>query len=351
LPERKQQEERLQALIDSSPLALVEFGLDTRVRLWNPAAERIFGWSREEMLGRAGLPMAPPSKRAESEELFARVRSGESLNDYETVRQRRDGTLVDVSIAAAPIRDGAGRVVGNMVAYTDITERKAQEAELRRLHAELHTRLEELAASRARIVTAGDVERRRLERNLHDGAQQRLVALSVALRLALAELDSDPTAARAALAGAGDELALALDELRELARGLHPAVLSDHGLRAAVEVLAGRVPVSVEIAEIPDERLPEAVEAGAYYLIAEALTNVTKYAHATTVRLRVAVSAASCVVEVADDGVGGADAAGGSGLRGLADRVESLGGSLEVVSPAGAGTALRAEIPISAAAG
>jgi PAS domain S-box-containing protein len=341
----KHQEEQLQALIDSSPLALVEFGLDRGIQLWNPAAERIFGWSREEILGRGDLPMAPPAKRAESEELFARVRAGESLNDYETVRQRKDGTLVDVSIAAAPIRDASGRVVGNMVAYTDITERKAQEAEVHRLNAELHARLEELAASRARIVTAGDVERRRLERNLHDGAQQRLVTLTLSLRVALAQLDSEPAAARAALADAGDELALALDELRELARGLHPAVLSERGLRAAVETLADRAPVPVEIADIPDARLPEPVEAAAYYLIAEALTNVTKYAQASKVRVRVAASDASVVVEVSDDGVGGADPASGTGLRGLADRVEALGGSLEVDSPVGSGTTLRAEIP------
>jgi PAS domain S-box-containing protein len=343
--EGEQQEELLQALIDSSPLALVEFGLDTRIRLWNPAAERIFGWSSDEMLGRSGLPLAPPAKRAESKELFRRVRAGESLNDYETVRQRKDGTLVDVSIAAAPVRDESGRVVGNMVAYTDITERKAQEAEVHRLNAELHARLEELAASRARIVTAGDIERRRLERNLHDGAQQRLVTLSLSVRLALAKLQSDPAVARASLESAADELALALDELRELARGLHPAVLSDRGLRAAVETLAGRVPLPVDITDIPDERLPEPVEAAAYYLIVEALTNVTKYAQASKVRIRVASSEAGVVVEVVDDGVGGAEPAAGSGLRGLADRVEALGGSLEVVSPAGAGTTLRAEIP------
>jgi signal transduction histidine kinase len=297
------------------------------------------------MLGRGDLPMAPASKRAESEELFARVRAGERVNDYETVRQRKDGTLVDVSIAAAPVRDGSGQVVGNMVAYTDISERKAQEEEVHRLNAELHARLEELAASRARIVTAGDVARRRLERNLHDGAQQRLVTLSLSLRVAQTKLESDPAAARAALAEAGDELALALDELRELARGLHPAILSERGLRAAVETLAGRAPVPVEIADIPDERLPEQVEAAAYYLIAEALTNVTKYARASTVRVRVAASDSRVVVEVEDDGVGGADAAAGTGLRGLADRVEALGGSLEVVSPVGAGTTLRAEIP------
>src|SRR4051794_7107757 len=123
----------LQALIDSSPLALVEFGLDTRIRLWNPAAERIFGWTREEMLGRGGLPMAPPHIRDEAEDLFARVAAGESINDFETVRLSKDGALVAVSIAAAPVRDGSGAVTGNMVAYTDISERKAQEQRLQAL--------------------------------------------------------------------------------------------------------------------------------------------------------------------------------------------------------------------------
>jgi PAS domain S-box-containing protein len=348
ITERKAQEQRLQALIDASPVALVEFGADTRIRLWNPAAERIFGWTREEMLGRGGLPMAPPHKRAESDDLWARVLSGEVVNDLETVRQRKDGTLVAVSIAGAPVRDGSGAVVGNMVAYTDITERKAHAAEVHRLNAELHDRLEDLAASRARIVTAGDVERRRLERNLHDGAQQRLVTLALSLRLALAKLDSDPAVARDRLAGAAEELTLALQELRELARGLHPAVLTDHGLRAAVEMLADRAPFPVEIEETPEERLPEPVEAAAYFLIAEALTNVAKYAHASGARIAVAASDANVVVEVTDDGVGGADPATGSGLRGLADRVEALGGSLEVDSPDGAGTTLRAEIPRAA---
>ena len=345
ITERKEQEERLQALIDSSPVALVEFDQDTRIRLWNPAAERIFGWTREEILGRTGFPMAYAGKREESEDLFARVLAGESINDYESVRQRKDGRLVPVSIAAAPVRDAAGRYVGNLVAYTDITERKEQEAEVHRLNVELHARLEELAASRARIVTAGDVERRRLERNLHDGAQQRIVALSLSLRVALAKLDQDPAGARALLANAGEELSLALDELRELARGLHPAVLTNRGLRAAVEALAGRAPVVVELAGMPDERLPAPVEAAAYYLIAEALTNVAKYAAASTVRVRVVAGDGSVTVEVTDDGVGGADPAGGSGLRGLADRVEALGGSLEVHSPPGDGTSLRATIP------
>ena len=339
------QELRLEALIDSSPLALVEFALDTRIRLWNPAAERIFGWTRAEMLGRADLPMAPQHLRAEADDLFHRVAAGESVNDLETFRLHKDGRLIPVSIAAAPVREASGRVVGNMVAYTDITERKAQAAEVHRLNAELHVRLEELAASRSRIVAAGDVERRRLERNLHDGAQQRLVSLALSLRIAMAKLDADPQVARTLLQGAGEELTLALDELRELARGLHPAVLSDHGLRAAVEMLAGRAPVPVEIAAVPDARLPEPVEAAAYYLIAEALTNVAKYARASTVRVQVVARDGNLEVEVADDGAGGADPAAGSGLRGLADRVEALGGTLEIVSPADAGTTLRASIP------
>jgi len=343
---RKEQEERLQALIDSSPVALVEFDQDTRIRLWNPAAERIFGWTREEILGRTGFPMAHTAKREESEDLFTRVLAGESINDFESARQRKDGRLVPVSIAAAPVRDAAGRYVGNLVAYTDITERKEQEAEVHRLNVELHARLEELAASRARIVTAGDVERRRLERNLHDGAQQRIVALALSLRVALTKLDKDPATARSLLADAGEELSLALDELRELARGLHPAVLTDRGLRAAVEALAGRAPIAVELAEIPEERLPAPVEAAAYYLIAEALTNVAKYAAATTVCVRVVAADGSVTVEVTDDGVGGADPAGGSGLRGLADRVEALGGSLAVHSPPGDGTSLRGTLPL-----
>ena len=345
ITERKEQEQRLQALIDSSPVALVEFDQDSRIRLWNPAAERIFGWTPEEIVGRTGFPMAHAAKRAESDDLFARVLAGEWITDHETVRQGKDGHLIPVSIAAAPVRDAAGRYVGNLVAYTDITERKEQEAEVHRLNAELHARLEELAASRARIVTAGDVERRRLERNLHDGAQQRIVAMSLSLRVALAKLDEDPAAARALLTNAGAELSLALDELRELARGLHPAVLTDRGLGAAVESLAGRAPIAVELAEMPGERLPAPVEAAAYYLIAEALTNVAKYAEATTARVRVVAGGASVTVEVTDDGVGGADPAGGSGLRGLADRVEALGGSLEIHSPTGEGTTLRATIP------
>jgi PAS domain S-box-containing protein len=210
--------------------------------------------------------------------------------------------------------------------------------------ANAHAR-DELAASRARIVEASDAERRRLERNLHDGAQQRLVATSLAVRMAARRVTDDP-ALRAMLDGAGNELMLALEELRELARGLHPAVLSDHGLCAAVEAVAERAPLRVTVDVPIDERLPETVEAAAYFVVCEALTNVAKYAHASEARVRVERSDGHATVEVVDDGVGGADERGGSGLRGLADRVEALGGRFVVTSPVGEGTAVRAQLPV-----
>jgi PAS domain S-box-containing protein len=203
----------------------------------------------------------------------------------------------------------------------------------------------QLAASRARIVAAADAERRRLERNLHDGAQQRLVALALTVRLAERKLAADAAAARELLAGAGSELEQALAELRELARGLHPAVLTERGLEPALGALADRAPVPVEVAAAVEGRLPAAVEAAAYYVVSEALTNVAKYAGACVVRVDVSRSDGQVEVTVSDDGVGGADGSRGSGLRGLADRVEALGGRLEISSPKGAGTTLRARLP------
>jgi signal transduction histidine kinase len=206
---------------------------------------------------------------------------------------------------------------------------------------------DELAASRARLVEVGDAERQRLERNLHDGAQQQLVALAVALRLVDARIGRDDDAAHRELAGAREHLDQALAELRELARGIHPAVLTDRGLKPAVDALATRAPVPIEVGEIPDARLPEPVETAAYYLIAEAITNVAKYASATHVAVSVRREDGHVLVRVSDDGVGGADPAGGTGLRGLSDRVEALHGHLRVDSPDGGGTRISAEIPIA----
>lgn len=214
-----------------------------------------------------------------------------------------------------------------------------------RLNVELRARVEELRASRARIVEAADEERRRLERDLHDGAQQRLVSLALDLRLASARLATDPRAADELLEKAATELGEATTELRELARGLHPAVLSDRGLRPALEALAGRAPVPVALGEPPEERLPAAVESASYFVVAEALTNVARYARASRAEVRVSHRDGEVEVEVRDDGGGGADPGSGSGLRGLADRVAALDGRLEVISPPGCGTTVRAVIP------
>jgi PAS domain S-box-containing protein len=210
---------------------------------------------------------------------------------------------------------------------------------------DLRQAMRDLTESRARIVAAGDAERRRVERNLHDGAQQRLVTVALHLHLVKRRLETDPTEVPALVEAAQTELTLALEEIRELVRGLHPRLLSDRGLGPALAALAERAVLPVEIAEIPPERLPPAVEAAAYYVVAEALANAAKHSHASLVSVRIRAEESCTVLEVADDGVGGADTGTGTGLRGLWDRVAALGGTLELTSPAGVGTTLRARLP------
>jgi signal transduction histidine kinase len=244
----------------------------------------------------------------------------------------RGGAELVVEWSLTPIRDAQGEP-RLLLTGLDVSERSRHEEELRR--------------SRMRIVEAGDGERRRLERNLHDGAQQRLVSLSLALRLAQAKLGSDPARAEAILVDASAELALALQELRELARGIHPAMLTERGLGAALQSLVERSSLPVEL-EIDDgERLDAAVEAAAFYVASEALTNVAKYAHASSVVVSVRRHDDRVVLTVSDDGIGGADPARGSGLNGLVDRVEALGGILAVTSTPGGGTTVRAEVPLN----
>jgi signal transduction histidine kinase len=214
-----------------------------------------------------------------------------------------------------------------------------------RLDAELRAKIAELRGSRERMLQIGLEERRRLERDLHDGAQQRLVSMALNIRLARAKLNEDPLAADKLLASAGEELESALEELRELARGIHPAVLTDRGLGTALATLANRAPVPVELGELPDERLPEAVELAAYFVVAEALTNVAKYAEASHATVQVERENGRVVVEVSDDGVGGADPGRGTGLRGLADRLAVIEGRLQVESERGHGTTVTARIP------
>ena len=449
---------RLRALIDASPLAIVEVDREACVTFWNRAAERLYGWRSDEVLGQEVSFIARPQVD-EIDAIRARMLEGEVIEGVETPRLRADGSLVDVVLSAAPVYDAKGEIVRYMAVSADDSERKRAQEELRherdfvaalvdnapvlvivfdrdgrllrfnrecerltgysfdevrerdfwslfiapeeadRIAAALarvwegeypstnenhwltrdgerrlilwhnnglrddegrvayivsgglditeRKRAEEaIRASRARIVEVGDAERRRLERNLHDGVQQRLVSLSLSLRLALSKVRVDPDAAEGVLAAAGEELAQALEELRELARGIHPAILTDRGLVVALEALAGRSPTPVELDLGLEERLPPSIEAAAYYVVSESLANVAKYARASSVAVTVGRRDGVAVVEVADDGVGGADPTGGSGLRGLSDRVEALDGRLEIESVAGAGTRIRASIPL-----
>jgi PAS domain S-box-containing protein len=303
-----------------------------RFRLTGTASERVF--------------MTGGSVRFESDDGDAPPELGEHMS--------RNGIG---SLIATPI-NVAGRPWGAVVATVstphsfpaDAQERLGAFTQLVSLALANEEAREQLATSRARLVSAGDEERRRLERNLHDGAQQRLVSVSVSLRLAQSALASDPKAADELLDSANTELKIALEELRELARGIHPAVLTDRGLGPALASLADRAPVPVELERVPVAPLPRPVEAAVYYVVSEALANVAKYAQASSVRVRVVQEAGRAVVKVIDDGVGGADPKRGSGLNGLTDRVEALDGCLIIHSPPGEGTTIWAEIPVRLAA-
>ena len=314
----------------------------------------VAGWSEDGVLS---LPLAS-TVDLDGDTVVAKVlRSGspQRVERYQDTSGRLAETLRSSgyrAAVAAPVTVD-GRLWGALAAATRSDQPLPQGLEQRLCNfAELVAQAlanadahEQLTASRARIVEAGDAERRRLERNLHDGAQQRLVALAVDLTLVGRNLDNDPTAARTTLTAAQDLLAEGLDELRELARGIHPAVLTDRGLGPALRALIKQSPVPVEITELPQERLADPVEAAAYYLVAEAITNVTKYAHASQVTVSVRHSDGHATVTVCDDGVGGADTTVGTGLRGLTDRVEALDGHLYVDSPPTRGTRITAEIP------
>jgi signal transduction histidine kinase len=254
-----------------------------------------------------------------------------------TLIDREDGTHVAALVHDVSLREEPALLEA-------VTAAAGFALENERLHAELRARLEELKGSRARIIEAAQTERQRLERDLHDGAQQRLVALSLELGL-LEERFAGDAAAQAALEQTRREITESLRELRELAQGIHPAVVTGHGLTVALKTLAARAQVPVRLTVALDGRLAEREEVAAYYVVAESLTNTAKYAHASSVAVEVRQADGRLVVEVVDDGVGGADTSGGSGLRGLADRVEALGGKLRVWSPAGGGTRVEAEIP------
>jgi signal transduction histidine kinase len=249
----------------------------------------------------------------------------------------RDGARV-AALLHDPSLEEERALLESVAAALSISLENAQ------LHVELRARLEELRGSRARIVESAQRERQRLERNLHDGAQQRLVALSLNLALLEDQLEGDEAATQR-IDEARHAVAESLEELREIARGIHPAVVTGHGLGVALEQLAARAAVPIRLTVEVRGRLPEAIEVASYYVVAESLTNIGKYAEASAATVDVSRSNGRLLVEITDDGIGGADTERGSGLRGLADRVEALGGRLRVWSPIGAGTRVQAEIP------
>ncbi len=311
---------------------IVDSGIDENRAGVNNAVRAALGWPDEALVRRSVLEFIDPGDAYAASMTIAGAANGVTMPERESRWLRADGGHLDVAWTATAIDDVTGRRASLvLLSGVDVTERKRQEAEIR--------------ASRTRIIEAAGEARQKLERNLHDGAQQRLVSLSVSLRLAEALLDSDPEGARQVISSSREELTAALEELRELARGIHPAILTDQGLAAAIEALALRAPLPVEV-DLPAERLPAAVEAAAYYVVSEALTNIVKYARATRVAVTVRADENRTTVTVADDGIGGADPSLGTGLAGLRDRVEALDGTFEVTSEAAAGTRISAEMPL-----
>jgi signal transduction histidine kinase len=238
-----------------------------------------------------------------------------------------------------PVLEHNAELVASVCAAASLT------LENERLQAELRARLVDLQASRARLVQATDAERRRIERDLHDGTQQRLVSIAMSLGLLETKLPDQPQAAQPLVRESREALALALQELRELTHGINPPLLTERGLPAALDELCRRAAIPTRLEVTIDRRLPDEVETAAYFLVSEALTNAAKHSHGSEIRVCASHRGQRLTVEVGDDGIGGATPTGGTGLRGLGDRIESLGGRLTVSSPPGQGTTLRAEIP------
>jgi signal transduction histidine kinase len=266
----------------------------------------------------------------------------------DNMRQMSYRSSVSAPIVVAGIIWGAVGIASAEPLPADTEARLGAFCELVSLAVASAQAREDLSASRARLVKAGDEQRRKLERNLHDGAQQRLVSLALTIRLARRQIESDSEAAGTSLERAAKELDLALEELRELARGLHPAALTEQGLGLALAGVAKRLPIDVDLRVI-DQRLPENIEATAYYIVSEALTNVVKHAQATKAKVDMTLTGDLLKFEVTDDGRGGADPTGGSGILGLRDRAEAVGGTLFVISPPGKGTMVTAQLPLSGA--
>jgi signal transduction histidine kinase len=302
-------------------LAKVLHDPSLQVALWSP--------ERNTYEDASGLPMEIP----------------EGGRDRGVIRLERGGERLGVIVHDPALAEDPGLINGVSAAI-------GMAVDIERLNAAVRAQLEQVRASRMRIVEAADAERRRVERNLHDGAQQRLVAIALALRRAGTQVPAGASSELGAtLRAASDQLASALAELRDLARGIHPAILTEAGLGAALRSLARESPLPVSVVLDVDDGVPPPVGVAAYFMAAEALANVVKYASAARVSMRAVSTARELQIEITDDGVGGADPESGSGLRGMADRVSALGGTLEIESPVSGGTRLMARLPFDAAPG
>jgi PAS domain S-box-containing protein len=324
----------LKAVLNAALDCVVMMDHEGRIVGINPAAERTFAITEADARGRemADVIIPPTMREAHRHGLKRLLAGGEPQildRRIEVTAQRADGTLVPVELTITMLDvDGPPMFVGYL---RDIGERIEAEEALRR--------------SRMQLLRATDDARRRLERDLHDGAQQRLVGLALTLRLARGKVEQDPAAAVALLDEAQEDLASATEELRDLARGLHPAVLTDGGLGAALRSLVARLPLDVAVAGVPEQRLPIDVESTAYFVVAEGLTNVARYAGAQRALVELCLEDGRLAIEVRDHGRGGADPEAGTGLRGLAARVAVHDGTLSVKSPPGQGTTVRVEVP------
>jgi PAS domain S-box-containing protein len=329
-------EARQRIILETALDAVISIGRDSRVTYVNSAFDRTFGYRGAEVIGRdLAETIVPPALREAHRRGLARyLETGQStiLNRrIEMSAMRADGTEFPAEVSVT--RTGVPGQPAFTAYVRDITDRQRAE--------------QELIASRARLVAASDAARQRVTRDLHDGAQQRLVTTLISLQMAQQRWESAPQRARELVGQALDDARRGLEDLRALAAGLHPAILTQHGLAAAVRALADRLPVPVEI-DVPGIRLPAVIEAGLYFFCSEALTNIVKHAHATCAWIRLEVSPDQCVAEVRDDGIGGAHPRPEtSGLIGLSDRIGALGGTVDIISAPSRGTVLRAAVPIS----
>lgn len=348
--------EFLTRVLDGAPQPVWVVDEDGLIVFANPAAVAALGYDdAAELRGRsshATVHHTRPDGTPYLEDdcpMLEPLRTGRTTHGEDEWFVHRDGTLFPIAWWSAPIAMTHGN--GAVLAFTDMSERRAAE-QARRERDAADIRAAASRAAQRRLLENSAAVRRQVARDLHDGAQQRLITLLIGLQLAREEIAADPTGARTPLDDVVEQARQAIDEVRELATGLHPPVLTDRGLVVAVEALAARAALPVSVAGSLRRRLPEAVETNAYFVVAEALTNTVKHARASRASVTLGIDDDVLSVEVRDDGIGGAGQDGaGSGLAGLADRVDALGGRLLLDSPAGGGTTLRAHIPVGPGAG